>query len=170
MTLMAPFGQETVGQVLELGGVDGGELAAQGDHDLAAGKGRRVGGQPVGAGQLIEHLAHCHAVRGELALAAGELADQPLGVDAALAGLGLQRPCKLSGVSWVLAGRVAWATYWISLPVRGLPSSRSSRSSSALICSCRLDNALTSSVGIPTMARLPQRSGSPHAIPSERVS
>jgi hypothetical protein len=81
------FGQQLVGQLLQLGRADGGELAAQGDQDLAPGEGRGVGSEPVGTGQLIEHPPDGHAVRGELALAADHPAEQPLTVDAVLAGL-----------------------------------------------------------------------------------
>jgi hypothetical protein len=39
-----------------------------------------------------------------------------------------------------------------------------------VICSLRLENARTTSLGIPTIGRLPHRSASPQAMPSERVS
>jgi hypothetical protein len=69
------FGQEPVGQPLQLGRADGGELAAEGNQDLAAGEGRGVGSEPFGTYQLIEHPPDGHAVRGDVALAADHLAE-----------------------------------------------------------------------------------------------
>ena len=98
------LGQAPVGQPLQLGRADGGELAAEGDQDLAPGEGRGVGREPFGTCQLIEHPPDGHAVRGDVALAADHLADQPLGVDAALRGLGLPAAVQglggLVGLGW----------------------------------------------------------------------
>jgi hypothetical protein len=83
-----PLGEEAVGQPLQFGRRGGGELAAESDQDLAAGEGGGVGGQPLGAGELVEGALDGQVGHRRLAeLPAGDLPHQPLGVQAALAGL-----------------------------------------------------------------------------------
>ena len=53
-----PLGQEPVGQLLELGPGGPGQLAAEGGDHVLAGEGGRGRGQPVRAGQPVEHRGH----------------------------------------------------------------------------------------------------------------
>jgi hypothetical protein len=76
---------------------------------------------------------------------------------------------SVSGASCSLALRVVWTAHFTSLGVRSRPEA-SSRWTSALTCSVRLENARISSVGIPWSSRLPCRSAWVHSTPSERVS
>jgi hypothetical protein len=95
-----PLGQEPVGQPAQLLGRDGRERPAEGDHDIVAGERGGVGGQPLGAGELIEGALDGQVGRRRLAeFLAGHLAGQPFGVEAALAGLLLPAPVEgLGGV------------------------------------------------------------------------
>jgi hypothetical protein len=115
-----PFGQEPVGQPLQLLGRDGGELAAEGDHDIVVGEGAGVGGESVRAGELVEHPPDCAAVQRRLSLvAAGDLADQPLQVDAQLPGFLL--PALVQGLGGVVGlGRAGGVGHVLHQPPSAL--------------------------------------------------
>jgi hypothetical protein len=113
-----PLGQEPVGQPAQLLGRDGGELAAESDQDLVAGEGAGVGGQPLGAGELVEgaldgQVGHRRLVE----LPAGHLVGQPLRVDAALAGLLL--PAAVQGFGSLMGlGRAGGMRHVLHQPAR----------------------------------------------------
>jgi hypothetical protein len=80
-----------------------------------------------------------------------------------------QRPYSVSGASCCLALRVAWTAHFTSRGVRARPDA-SRRSTSAVTCSARLENARTNFAGTPTSSRLPCRSARVHATSRDRVS
>jgi hypothetical protein len=118
-----PVGQEAVGQLLELGPGGPGQLAAEGRDHLLAGEGGRGRGQPVRAGQPIEHLDHrpLGQVLVLLADAAGHLPHQGVRVLAALGRLG--PPPPIQGVrGLVLLGLAGGMDGPLDQPRRPLPS------------------------------------------------
>ena len=108
-----PLRQEPVGQLLEFGLGGAGEAGAEGDQDVVAGEGGRLGGQPLRRGELVEQLTDRPLGQGRLLLAAtaGHLADQAVRVDAAVGRSVRHRWYSVSGAWWSLGLRVAWTTH-----------------------------------------------------------
>jgi hypothetical protein len=85
-TATARSAQNRSGQVLELGPVGAGQLAAEGGDDVLAGEGGRGRGQPGRTGQSLEHLGHRRLGQVLVAVACptAHLPDQGVRVVAAL--------------------------------------------------------------------------------------
>jgi hypothetical protein len=151
------------------------QASAEGSDHVLAGEGGRLRGQPVRAGEPVEHPRHRALAERLITVArsTGHLADELVGVAAALSRLGPPRAYKVSGASCALALRVAWTAHCTSRGVRARPMA-SRRSTSAVTSSARWENPATAqraspgTPGCPTGPRLSTRPRASGSAPAGR--
>ena len=157
-----PLGQEPVRQPLQLGPASAGQTSAEGDQDVGAGEGGRLGGQPLRAGQPVEQpTGHpADTVRSWTRSLSGRSPPEPGCPGPPLLGH-LGPPPSIQGVraSCSLGLRVAWTAHLTSRGVRSRPSRPADRIQS--IWPVRLEKPRTSASGSPELAVAVGVRGSP---------
>jgi hypothetical protein len=147
------------------------QASAEGSDHVLAGERGRLRGQPVRAGEPVEHPRHRALAERLITVArsTGHLADELVGVAAALSRLGPPRAYKVSGASCALAlrGGVDGPLHQPGRPRSALGLEPLDLDGDLL---GRWENTRISPAGTPLSSRLPCWSAVVHATPRERVS